>query len=162
MVIAMTGASTATLAAAVPPVTVRNVPPPVSKAAEIVPVTLFLAPKVTPVTFTENKHELFAGMVNDTRVTEPLPGLAVIDAPLLVTHVPPKPFGNDTTKPLGNASVNVTLISGVVAFVLTTVKVRAVLCPTAISAGLKALARVGATTVGPGVTVKVAVLLVAP
>ena len=158
----MTGASTVMLAVAVPPVTFWKFPPPASKVAEMAPVTLVLTPKVAPVTFTENEHELFAGMFNDTRVTELLPGFAATDAPLLVTHVPAKPFGNDTTKPLGNASVNVTLISGVVAFVLTTVKVRAVLCPTAISAGLKALTRVGATTVGPGVTVKVAVLLVAP
>src|SRR5215472_16837497 len=159
---AMTGASTVTLAAAVPPVTVRKVPPPASKVAEIVPVTLFLTPKAVPVTFTENEHELFAAMFNESRLTEPLPGFAAMDAPLLVTHVPAKPFGVDTTRPLGNESVNVTLISGVVAFGLFTVKVRAVFCPTAMSAGMKALARVGATTVGPGVTVKLAVLLGAP
>src|SRR5579872_1163936 len=149
------------VALAVPPVTVWKFPLPSSKLAVILPVTLFLVPPLFGVTFTEKEQEVDAGRFIESRI-RPLPGLAATEAPKLVTHVPVKPFGEATTRPLGSGSVNAVLTSVVLLLGLVTVKLSVVVCPRATSLGLKALVRVGATTAGAAVTVKLAVLLVAP
>src|SRR5437763_4889888 len=64
------GASTFTLAEAVPPV-----PPSVEVTF---PVVLFCAPAAVPVTLTANVHELLAAIVAPDKLTTSVPGVAVL------------------------------------------------------------------------------------
>ena len=91
------GATTLMLAEAVPPV-----PPSVEVT---LPVVLFLVPAVVPVTFTANVQELLAAIVPPERLTAPEPAVAVT-VPL--PQVPVSPFGVETTRPAGSASLNAT------------------------------------------------------
>jgi hypothetical protein len=91
------GATTVTLAEAVPPV-----PPSVELTALVV---LFCIPAAIPVTFTENVHEPLAAMVPLLSVMEVLFGFAVIDP---VPQEPARPFGAATWSPAGKLSVNAT------------------------------------------------------
>jgi hypothetical protein len=97
------GATTLTLADAVPPV-----PPSVEVT---LPVVLFLVPAVLPVTFTENVQEEDAAMVPPERLTTPEPAVAVT-VPL--PQVPVRPFGVETTRPAGSVSLKATPLSAVV------------------------------------------------
>jgi hypothetical protein len=87
------GKSTLTLADAVPPGPASVDP--------TLPVVLFFAPAVVPVTFTENEHDALAGIVPPVRVTLFVPAVAVIAPP---PQVPVSPFGVATTNPAGNVS----------------------------------------------------------
>ena len=100
------GATTVTDAAAVPPV-----PPDVEFTA---PVTLFFAPAVVPVTFTENVHELLAAIVPPDKPMLCVPAAAVI---VPAPHEPVRPLGPETTNPAGKVSVNATPTAPAVAFV---------------------------------------------
>ena len=100
------GATTLTLAEAVPPV-----PPSVEVT---LPVVLFLVPAVGPVTFTLNVQELLAAIVPPERLIVPEPATAVI-VPL--PQVPVRPFGVETTRPPGKVSLNATPVAPVVVFV---------------------------------------------
>jgi hypothetical protein len=88
------GATTLILAEAVPPV------PPCVEVT--LPVVLFLVPAVVPVTLTEKVHELLAAIVAPERLMVPDPAVAVIVPP---PQVPVRPFGVETTRPVGNVSV---------------------------------------------------------
>src|SRR5579872_160684 len=94
------GATTSTLAEAVPPV-----PPSVDVTFEVV---LFFVPPETPVTLMVNVHELFAAIIPPVRLMLLLPATAVI-AP--APQEPVSPFGVDTTKPPGSVSVKPTPLS---------------------------------------------------
>src|SRR6476469_9544352 len=97
------GATTLTLAEAVPPV-----PPSVDVT---LPVVLFCCPAAVPVTFTENVHELLAGMVPPERLITPVPAVAVmVPAP----QIPVRPFGVETTRPAGSVSLKATPLSATV------------------------------------------------
>jgi hypothetical protein len=89
------GATTMTLADAVPPV-----PPCVEVTA---PVVLFCAPAAMPVTFTLKLHEPLCAIVEPARVTTFVACVAVIVPP---PHVPVRPLGVETTRPAGSVSVN--------------------------------------------------------
>jgi hypothetical protein len=81
------------------------VPPVPPSVEETLPVVLFFAPAVVPITFTEKVHDPLAAIVPPERLTMPEPAPAVtVPAP----HVPVAPFGVDTTKPAGSASVKAT------------------------------------------------------
>lgn len=88
------GASTLTLAEAVPPV-----PPSVELTLLVV---LFCSPAAVPVTFTENVHEEFAAMVPPVRLITLVPAVAVMVPP---PQLPVRPFGVDITSPAGRVSV---------------------------------------------------------
>jgi hypothetical protein len=98
------GATTVTLADAVPPV-----PPCVDVTA---PVVLFCAPAVIPVTFTVKLQDALAANV-------PLDKLTLVE-PATAAPVPPQvlanPFGVATTSPAGKESVNATPVSARLAF----------------------------------------------
>ncbi len=87
------GATTPTLAVAVPPV-----PPSVEVTA---PVVLVCVPPAVPVTFTENVHEPLAARVAPERLTTLVACVAVIVPP---PHVPVRPFGVEITSPAGKVS----------------------------------------------------------
>jgi hypothetical protein len=91
------GASTATLADAVPPV-----PPSVDVTA---PVVLFFAPAVVPVTFKWKLQLLPAGRVPPDRLITLLPAVAVI---VPVPQLPTNPLGVEMIRPAGSVSVNPT------------------------------------------------------
>jgi hypothetical protein len=91
------GASTETLAEAVPPV------PPSVEA--MLPVVLLCKPAEIPVTFTEKEHELLAATVAPDKLTVAVPAVAVI---VPEPHEPVRPFGVATFNPEGNESVNAT------------------------------------------------------
>lgn len=156
------GATTVMLAVAVPPVTVWKVSTPVLNVAEMLPVTLFLVPPLVAATFTANEQEEDAGRFSADTLMVLLPGLAVIEAPLVLTQLPVKPFGDATTRPLGSTSVNDVLNNSVLEFGLVMVNVSEVLSPPPTAAAPKALTSVGGTATAPAVTVRPAVLLVAP
>jgi len=99
------GASTFTLAVAVPPV-----PPSVEVTF---PVVLVCRPAAVPVTFTENVQELLAAIVPPLRLIEFEPAVAVI---VPAPQVPVKPFGVETTRPAGSVSLNATPVSATVVF----------------------------------------------
>src|SRR5438309_1451250 len=99
------GASTFTLAVAVPPV-----PPSVEVTF---PVVLVCRPAAVPVTFTENVQELLAAIVPLLRLIEFEPAVAVI---VPAPQVPVKPFGVETTRPAGSVSLNATPVSATVVF----------------------------------------------
>jgi hypothetical protein len=91
------GATTTTLAEAVPPA-----PPSVEVTF---PVVLFWVPAVIPVTFTANVHEPLAARVAPVRLIAAVPCVAVtVPAP----QVPARPFGVETVRPAGSASVKPT------------------------------------------------------
>src|SRR5262245_855972 len=155
------GATTAMLAEAVPPVSGRNVPVPSSNVAVTWLVVLFLVPAVVPVTLSETVHELEPGSVKEVMTMLPVPESATTSAPNApARQVPPRPLGLATTRPPGRLSLTEVFTSVVDAFGLVKVKVSDVLPFNGTLAAPKALTKVGAT--GGGVTVKVAVLLVAP
>ena len=109
------GATTVTLAEAVPPV-----PPSVEVTF---PVVLFFTPAVVPVTLTEIVQELPAESVP--------PDKLIVLEPAVAVTVPPQvlltPGGLATSSPEGRLSVKATLLSAIVVFGLLIVKVRVVL-----------------------------------
>ena len=70
-------------------------------------------------TLTENVQEALVAMVPPVRVTLCEPAAAVT---VPVPHVPVRPFGVDTIKPAGNASVNATPVNATDALALVIVK----------------------------------------
>lgn|SRR5581483_3300726 len=91
------GATTVTLADAVPPV-----PPSVEVTF---PVVLFCKPAAVPVTFIENVQDELAAIVAPLRLTTLVACVAVIVPP---PQLPANPFGVETTSPAGNVSVKAT------------------------------------------------------
>jgi hypothetical protein len=89
------GASTETLAEAVPPV-----PPSVDVTALVV---LFFAPAVVPVTFKWKLQLLAAGRVPPDRLIALLPAVAVI---VPVPQLPTNPLGVEMISPAGSVSAN--------------------------------------------------------
>src|SRR5712691_5895091 len=154
------GATTTMLAEAVPPVMGTKVPVASSKVAVTFPLVLFLVPAVVPVTLTESEQEPFAGKFNDATLIVLLPGLAITSTPTVVTHVPVKPLGLATTRPLGRVSLTEMFANAILEFGLVKVKVREVIPFSGMLAAPNALEMVGGD--GGVVTVRLAVLLVAP
>jgi len=97
------GASTLTLAEAVPPV-----PPSVEVTF---PVVLFFVPAVVPVTFTAIVHEVDAARLPPVRLITPVACVAVIVPP---PQEPVSPLGVEITKPAGRVSLNPVPVSVVV------------------------------------------------
>ena len=128
------GASTFTLAEAVPPV-----PPSVEVTALVV---LFCVPAAMPVTFTENVQLLLAAIVPPLRLIVFVPAVAVI---VPAPHVPVCPFGVEITRPAGSVSLKATPVSAV-AFGLLMVKVRAVVPFSGMLAAPKTLVMLGGVT----------------
>jgi hypothetical protein len=98
------GATTATLADAVPPV-----PPCVEVTA---PVVLFCAPAAIPVTFTVKLQEALAASVPPDKLTLVEPATAVAVPPQVLAD----PFGVAITSPAGNVSVKPIPVSDTDAF----------------------------------------------
>ena len=96
-------------------------------------------PPLVAVTLTENEQLLFAGRVNEFMLIVLLPGLAEKAA----EHVPVKPLGVATIRPLGSVSLKETFSSSVLAFGLVKVKVSEVVPFSGMLASPKALAMVG-------------------
>jgi hypothetical protein len=97
------GASTLTLAEAVPPV-----PPSVEVT---LPVVLFCSPAAMPVTFTENVQEALAAIDAPLRLIMFVPCVAVIVPP---PQEPVRPLGVEITRPAGSVSLKPTPVSAVV------------------------------------------------
>ncbi len=97
------GASTLTLADAVPPV------PPFVEVT--FPEVLFCVPLAVPVTFTENVHEVLCVSEAPAKLTTFVPCVAVIVPP---PQLPVRPFGVDITKPAGKVSLKPMPVSVVV------------------------------------------------
>src|SRR5947207_1484213 len=95
------GASTFTLADAVPPV-----PPSLDVT---LPVVLFCKPAATPVTFTENVQEPLAAILPPERLITLVPAVAVIVPP--PPQPPASPFGVATTRPAVRVSLKLTPVS---------------------------------------------------
>lgn len=130
------GNSTVTFAVAVPPL-----PPSVEVT---VPVMLFCAPIVVPVTFTLNVQDEFAAKPAPARTTLVPPALAVI-VPL--PHDPVRPLGAATTIPAGRLSAKPTPLSATVFTAgFAIVKLRLVLPLTGMEAAPNALVIVGGAT----------------
>lgn len=97
------GATTLTLAEAVPPV-----PPSVELT---LPVVLFFVPAVVPVTLTENVQEELAAIVPALKLMTFAPAVAVmVPAP----QVPVRPLGVEITRPAGSVSVKATPLAATV------------------------------------------------
>ena len=109
------GASTLTLAEAVPPV-----PPSVEVT---LPVVLFCSPAAMPVTFTENAQEVLGASVAPLRLITFVPAVAVIVPP---PQDPVRPFGVETTRPAGSVSLKPTPVSATVVLLFWMVKLRLV------------------------------------
>src|SRR5277367_4034681 len=109
------GAKTVMEAAAVVPA-----PPSTEFTA---PVTLFCTPPAIPVTFTEKLQGALAANVAPVKVATFDPATAVIVPP---PHVPVSPFGVDTARPAGSASLKPTPVSDVAVFGLLRVNVKEV------------------------------------
>src|SRR5882724_5729541 len=109
------GATTGRLADAVPPV-----PPSVDVT---LPVVLFCVPAAMPVTFTANVQDALAVRLAPDRLITFVACVSVI-APL--PQLPVKPFGVETIRPVGSASLNATPVSGVAMLLFWIVKVREV------------------------------------
>src|SRR5437764_3302038 len=127
------GPNTSILAVAV-------VPLPLSVAL-MTPVVLILCPGVTPVTFTENEQEPFAGNVPPERLTKNRPEIWP------VCTVPPQnepmtPRGA-VDKPVGRLSPNAMFESDTVVLGLVILNVRLVVPPTGMLAAPKFLLNVG-------------------
>jgi hypothetical protein len=105
------GASTFTLAVAVPPV-----PPSVEVT---LPVVLVCNPAAVPVTLIENVQEPLAAIVPPLRLIVFVPAVAVI---VPAPHVPVRPFGVEITRPAGSVSLKATPVSAVVVFGFVMVK----------------------------------------
>ena len=88
------GATTPTLAEAVPPV-----PPSVEVT---LPVVLFCAPAAMPVTFTANVHEVLCASDAPDKLITFVP---CVDAIVPPPQLPVRPLGVEITKPAGNVSV---------------------------------------------------------
>src|SRR5438105_2264060 len=129
------GASTFTLAEAVPPV-----PPSVEVTF---PVVLSFCPAVVPVTFTANVQELLAAMLAPDRLITLVPCVAVIVPP---PQLPVSPFGVEITRPAGKVSVNPTPVSVVVVLLFWMVKLRLVEPFNGIEAAPNALIITGGAT----------------
>src|SRR5579864_205547 len=140
------GVATVRLAEAVLPV-----PPFVELTA---PLVLVYCPDAVPVTFTTRVQFVFTAMLPPVR--------EILVEPATAVAVPPqvfeRPFGVETTRPVGSVSVNATPVSAtVLAAGLVMVKVSVVIPFSGIVVGLNALAIEGGAT-----TVSTAVLLVVP
>jgi len=97
------GATTLTLAEAVPPV-----PPSVELT---LPVVLFFVPAAVPVTLTENVQEELAAIVPAVKLMMFVPAVAVsVPAPQL----PVTPLGVEITRPAGSVSVKATPLAATV------------------------------------------------
>ena len=107
--------TTETLAEAVPPA------PPCTEVTA--PVTLFFAPSVMAVTFTLKLHEALAARAAPVKLTAPDPAVAAIVPP---PQLPVSPFGDETTRPAGSASVKPMPVNAVEALALLIVKLREV------------------------------------
>lgn len=129
---------------------------PVPPLVEVTgPVTLVCVPFVVAVTLTENVHELARFSVAADRLMAPDPAFAEIVPP---PHDPVSPFGVETSNPAGKLSVNATPArAAALAAGLVMVKLSFVLEFNTMLLGENDLLIVGAL-----VTVRVAVLLVAP
>jgi len=157
------GATTVRGAEAVSPVRGKNVPLPSSKEAVTLPVVLFFAPPLVPVTLMKKEHEVDGVKVNPVMPIVLPPGLAItLPVTLALGLAQPlgRPLAAATTNPLGRGSLNEILVNVALLLGLLMVKVSVVVPFCEMLAAPKALARVGAT--GAGVTVRAAVLLVAP
>ena len=97
------GATTLTLAEAVPPV------PPFVEVT--FPVVLFCVPAAVPVTFTENVQEVLAARDAPDKLMAFVPCVAVIVPP---PQLPVSPFGVEMTRPAGSVSLNAIPASAVV------------------------------------------------
>jgi len=98
--------------------------PPVPPSTEVtLPVVLFCVPAAIPVTFTENVQELLAAIVPPLRLITFVPAVAVI---VPAPHVPVRPFGVETTRPVGSVSLKATPLSAVVVLLFWMVKLRLV------------------------------------
>src|SRR5579864_8815066 len=140
------GVATVKLAEAVLPV-----PPLVELTA---PLVLVYWPDAVPVTFTTRVQFVLTAMLPPVREMLVEPATAVAVPPQVLE----RPFGVETTNPVGSVSVNATPVSATVlaaGFVIVNVSDVGVF--KAMLVGLKALAIDGGAT-----TVRVAVLLVAP
>ena len=128
------GASTLTLAEAVPPV-----PPSFEVTALVV---LFCRPAAVPVTFTENVQEELAAMVPPVRLITLVFCVAVMVPP---PQLPVSPFGVDTTSPAGSVSVKATPVRAI-ALLLVMVKLSEVDPFSGMLAAPNALVMVGGPT----------------
>ena len=129
------GASTFTLAVAVPPV-----PPSVEVT---LPVVLVCKPAAMPVTFTEKVQEALAAMVPPDKLMTPVPAVAVmVPAP----QEPVRPLGVEITRPAGNVSLKATPVSATVALGFVMVKLSEVEPFSGMLAAPNALAMVGGAT----------------
>lgn len=129
------GATTLTLAEAVPPV-----PPSVEVIALVV---LFCCPAAVPVTFTENVHEPVAASEAPERLSAPVPCVAVIVPP---PHEPASPLGVEMTKPAGRVSLNEIPSNVVAELLFCTLKLRLVLPFSGMLVAPKTLLRTGGPT----------------
>src|SRR5205823_17117 len=140
------GAATVKLSEAVLPV-----PPLVELTA---PLVLVYWPAAVPVTFTTSVQLVLTAMLPPVRLMLVEPATAVAVPP----QVFDRPFGVETTRPVGSVSVNATPASAtVLAAGFVMVKVSVVVPFSGIVVGLNALAIDGGAT-----TISVAVLLVVP
>src|ERR1017187_8676531 len=105
-------AATVTLAEAV-----RPVPPSTEVTA---PETLFLTPRLVPVTFTPNMHEALPARVAPDRLTALDPAVAVI---VPAPQLPVCPLGVATTSPAGRLSMTPTPVKPLPTLGLVIVKV---------------------------------------
>ncbi len=129
--------------------------PPVPPLAELTaPVVLVKVPTLLPVTLTATVQVALAA--TEAPVSE------MVAPPALAPAVPPQlsvsPLGVETTRPLGNASVNATPVSAVVPFGLVMLKVSVLVPLSWTEAGLKALAIDG----GPATITAVVALALGP
>src|SRR5579883_2786792 len=117
-------------------------------------VVLFFVPADVPVTFTEKEQLVLAASVAPDTLTLPEPAVAII---VPAPQLPVRPFGVATTSPLGRVSVNAMPVTAEVEFGFARLKVSDVVPFSGMLAAPNTLLIVG----GP-ITVRVAVLLVAP
>ncbi|HEV2040484.1 MAG TPA: hypothetical protein VGT81_10625 [Casimicrobiaceae bacterium] len=83
--------------------------PPAPPSTEVTaPVVLFFVPVVVPVTFMPKVHEALGASVAPVKLMAPDPAVAVIVPP---PQVPLSPFGVETTRPAGSASVKPTPVN---------------------------------------------------
>jgi hypothetical protein len=119
-------------------ITVRNtvLVLPVPALAEFTVTELGCMPAVIPVTLTENVQFALPASVAPDRITEFDPAIAVIVPP---PQEPDRPFGVETTRPLGTASVKEMPVTATVALGFMTVKLRVVEPPRGMVAEPKSL-----------------------
>src|SRR6185437_10955522 len=110
------GASTLTLAEAVPPV-----PPSVEVT---LPVVLFCKPAAIPVTFIEKVQEPLAAIDPPDKLITFVPAVSVIVPP--TPHEPVCPFGVEMINPAGSVSLKPTPVSAVVVLLFWMVKLKLV------------------------------------